>query len=207
MKSWIPYAISAGICALAVPIVIWLLKSKFKKKIVYIVITIVAVCLGCECLIYNVPFPITSNKYYASPDEIYYQTTMGSDIQAIVEGEKSVSVFAENQGHYYAKTDKGYQFSSNGSINEIFAGTTYYGMVMIDRYLDSNDYYVTVTVTKSMIDGKIINVTDNKNSEFQQTLISKPNSSNVVYAFLTCVHDIDKYSLMVNGVEYKVNLN
>ena len=45
---------------------------------------------------------------------------MGSDIQAIVEGEKSVSVFAENQGHYYAKTDKGYQFSSNGSINEIF---------------------------------------------------------------------------------------
>lgn len=32
MKSWIPYAISAGICALAVPIIIWLLKSKFKKK-------------------------------------------------------------------------------------------------------------------------------------------------------------------------------
>ena len=35
MKSWIPYAISAGICALAVPIIIWLLKSKFKKNSLY----------------------------------------------------------------------------------------------------------------------------------------------------------------------------
>jgi len=31
---------------------------------------------------------------------------MGSDIQAIVEGEKSVSVFAENQGHYYVRPIK-----------------------------------------------------------------------------------------------------
>lgn len=203
MKSWIPYAISAGICALAVPIVIWLLKSKFKRKIVYVVATAIAVCVICEFLIYNVPFPITSNKYYASPDEIYYQTTFGTDIQAVVEGEESVLVFADNNGNYYSKTDKGYQLLPNGSVKEVFSGTAYFGIVSIYRYLDSNDYYVTATVTESMIDGNIDDITDNKGSEFQQALITKPDYDNVVYVLLTCVHDIDDYSLIVDGVEYK----
>lgn len=180
-----------------------MLKSKFKRKIVYVVATAIAVCVICEFLIYNVPFPITSNKYYASPDEIYYQTTFETDIQAVVEGEESVLVFADNNGNYYSKTDKGYQLLPNGSVKEVFSGTTYFGIMSIYRYLDSNDYYVIATVTESMIDGNIDDITDNKGSEFQQALITKPDSDNVVYVLLTCVHDIDDYSLIVDGVEYK----
>lgn len=199
MKSWIPYAISAGICALAVPIVIWLLKSKFKRKIVYVVATAIAVCVICEILIYNVPFPITSNKYYASPDEIYYQTTFGTDIQAVVEGEESVLVFADNKGNYYAKTDKGYQLLPNGSVKEVFSGIAYFGIVSICRCSDSNDYYVSVNE-----DG-ITSITDNKGSEFQKALIYTHSSSNDGYIYLTCVHDIDDYSLIVDDVEYEIN--
>lgn len=207
MKSWIPYAISVGICALSVPIFIWLIKSKFKRKTLYLIITGLAVCVICEILISNVSFPITSDKYYASPDEIYYQTNLETKIQAVVEGEKSALVFADNHGNYYAKTDKGYQFSPNGSTKEVYAGSVYYGMVTIFRYLDSNDYYVTVTVTESLLDGKDADVADNKNSKFQQTMIYNYNSDNTVYAFLTCVHNIDNYAVTICGNEYKINLN
>lgn len=41
----------------------------------------------------------------------------------------------------------------------------------------------------------------------QQASISNPISDNVGSVYLTCVHDIDNYTVTVDDVEYKVNLN
>jgi hypothetical protein len=133
---------------------------------------------------------------FSSPESAFRYTNSG-DVMLVVEGEESAWVLGDEFSDIIPKSGSRWKFSIAGDLNTIISDISLNGIdFSVDHYMDSDDYYITVTNPN----GGVIDVTDNRNSKFFH--IEKYNNMLDItyYIYYAYVHDLDdEYTLIVNG--------
>lgn len=178
-----------GIVLLYLIVACIIIKLKIKHKVPTLIISAFIVAELCFYLACNVSFPVHSNVYYNSVEEIFTAFNKNDNLNAVIEGENSVMCVGNNRVYYYSKTDKGYQFAPNNPTYMLADIDTKECRVLVRRYLDTNDFYVIISSNNF---GEM-NVSDNKNSHFSIVADSIPTLNEKDYHYYTCINNFSNY--------------
>ena len=102
-----------GIVLLYLIVACIIIKLKIKHKVPTLIISAFIVAELCFYLACNVPFPVHSNVYYNSVEEIFTAFNKNDNLNAVIEGENSVMV------RRYLDTNDFYVIISSNNFGEM----------------------------------------------------------------------------------------
>ena len=122
---------------------------------------------------------------------------MTGEIEFVLEGECSARVFSwnsdnERSGMTVARSKNGWKLCQRVSTKNVESQYVEGVTILIDRYRDIQDYYLTVFNIK----GEKLNIRDNRNSNF----ICSQDRKSGYYGYYAYVHNYnEQYQLVVDG--------
>ena len=182
--------------------IILIQRSRIGKKVlcsVLLVVLLVIVYLGATFFSLEEPFLI-----FTTPEEAFHYK-YSDEILLVVEGNESTKIVSYSEPertHYEAilpKSEAGWQPEVQSNKKNIALISAPSGVVHLQRYKDTDDFYVTIQTVIGMDE-----LYDSRNTEFQSvtgpSYLEKRIPPGYYYAFLDGIDE--NYVLTIDGEEY-----
>lgn len=187
--------------------VLGIVRSRIKRKLVWCIVSFILICGALPIALGN--FPVEDYFItFKSPEAAYeYSSSDKSNIALVVEGDYSDFIVARNDNgdstYIYSiipKTADGWKVGLAPYLKTVATGLNDGVSIVVHRYRDTSDYFITIYTTAFCTDDEETTVSDEYNTRFyplehysdyrEKTLVD-------YYAHLTNFDP--EYSVIVNG--------
>lgn len=175
---------------------------KWKKKL--FILSVIIFALVWSCLFY---FPF-ENLFisFASPEEAFNYRCSGA-INTVIEGENTAMILDSDDGKlsFFQNSKTGWKLSLSYSAKIIYSELFCDYSIVIYKYNELDEYYMLVYKDHMSDVSDIVDISDNKGSQFENQIEKEERFNTYIIRYLTYFSDFEGYELNIDGRMLKIS--